>query len=375
MKRPDPGSWAGRIQEKISSWQLPVRIPVPNRDNLIAIGLMALAFGLMVGVAIGPAMGSSSNAGATVATGQPSTVAETGTTDEVTTADADVPELGAPAGSEISSGDSSSLPDSDQTALVPADDPTDTSTLPPPSDEPVEPDTSEPDPPENKGSKDKPPKSLPGTALKGTVVGQGTNEKSYAIADRSGNILALHGSVAPPLASQVSTRIDPLANGTFSEERKWTTDGEKTDSPLRGVVSYIDPETGWIAISSRGVSIAVDAAEVLAAPAEQPVELGSQVEGEVTFPADLREDPDSGPLLVATKLEAIGDPGTYIELNGRVLSLDEEAGTMAIAPDSGGRLDTEIAVLLPDGFDPETVETGRTFNATVEAKDLSLIHI
>ena len=46
--------WFNRMGDKAASWRLPVVIPVPNRDNLIAMGLMALAFGLLVGFALGP---------------------------------------------------------------------------------------------------------------------------------------------------------------------------------------------------------------------------------------------------------------------------------------------------------------------------------
>ncbi len=357
-------------RKKIGAWRLPWRIPVPNRDDLIAMGLMALAFGLMVGVAIGPGLGNSSNAGATVASGLPPAVTETPATDEIVLADPGAPVLGAPAGSETST--SGSLPDSDQAAFVP---PLDDSSITPDASSdpaPVEPDADEFIAPEKRTDPVDPPKSLPGSPLKGTVVSLGVNEKSYAVADEFGNVLALHGSTSPPLAGYVSTRIAPLANGTFGEELKWTTDGEKTGSPLRGVVSWIDPATGWIAISSRGASIAVDAAEPIAT-GESQIEIGSQVEGDITFPAERQEDPDSGPLLLATGLEAIGDPGDFLELNGRVLSVDPEARLITMAPDSGGRIDAEISIQTPRAFDPETVDVGRTFNATADVTDGGLV--
>ena len=58
--------WFNRMGDKAASWRLPVVIPVPNRDNLIAMGLMALAFGLLVGFAIGPLLAPAGNAVAAV---------------------------------------------------------------------------------------------------------------------------------------------------------------------------------------------------------------------------------------------------------------------------------------------------------------------
>ncbi len=365
MKSPNPNSRLGRVHARVSGWQLPVRIPVPNRDDLIAMGLMTLAFGLIIGVAIGPALGKFGNAGATVVPGVAATEAETPEADEVAGSGTGLPPLGAPAGSESPA--SKSIPPPDVTASVPSADPPPDSSGIPADPEPDVPDTEDGyTPPEKRRNDDgNPPRALSGTPLKGTVVSQGTTPTSYAVADDFGNVLALHAETSPPLAAKVSTRIEPLENGTFGEARKWTTDGEKAESPLRGVVSFIDPVTGWIVISNRGASIAVDAAEVIAS-GELEMELGSLVEGLVEFPEELREDPDSGPLLVAIGLEAIGEPGDLLELNGRVLGVDEEAETFDLAPDSGGRLDGEIVIRMPAEFDPATLAVGRTVNATAE---------
>lgn len=339
---------------------------MPNRDNLIAMGLMALAFGLMVGVAIGPALGNSSNAGATVAAVPPATVAETPATDD-TVAVADSPTLSAPAGSESLGSTSDSGSDGTTTASTGDGSFDDPAASPDPAPADPAPDDSVA-PEKEKNDPEDVPKSLPGSALEGTVVGLGTNEKSYALADESGNVLAMHAASSPPLAASVSTRIVPLDNGTFGEALDWSAHGEKDTSVLRGVVSYIDPETGWIAISNRGASIAVDAAEVLAA-GDFPAEVGSYVEGKVSFPIDLRGDPDSGPLAKAVSLEAIGDPGEIIELNGRLLTFDPEAGLMTIAPDSGGRISDEIQIKTPEDLDESLPAVGRTFNASAEIGD------
>ncbi|MGK2933351.1 MAG: hypothetical protein ACSLFD_11425, partial [Solirubrobacterales bacterium] len=168
-------SWLERVHAKASSWKLPVRVPVPNRDNLIAMGLMALAFGLMVGVALGPALGDSSNAGATAVPGVAAAVPETPLADEVAETGTEVPALGAPAGSEDSS--SESTPESDETAFVPQDDAPSLDTSDPPAD--TYPFGTEPEEeyvvPEEKKNDNELPRSLPGTPLKGTVVSVGTN--------------------------------------------------------------------------------------------------------------------------------------------------------------------------------------------------------
>ncbi|MGK2954403.1 MAG: hypothetical protein ACSLFI_01865 [Solirubrobacterales bacterium] len=361
---PAPGSegFFARIQARVSSWQLPVRIPVPNRDNLIAMGLMALAFGLMVGVAIGPALGPSSNADATVVAPAPAAVPETPATDETVTEVADTPALGAPAGSDLP--DSTGDPGSTTLAST-GDDGFTTPTDIPDSPDPVYPDDDYVAPDTTPRAPDETPAGVTGTPLKATVVGVGRSETSYAVVDEFGNLLGLHGKKTPPLASRISNRIEPLANGSFGETVGWTARGEKTEAPLRGVVSYLDPDAGWIVVSSRGASVAVDASELLAA-GDLKAELGSQVEGEVGFLFDLEDDPDGGPLLEAISLEAVGDPGTILEINGRLVAADAEAGLITMAPDGGGRIKEKVEIVTPEDFDPATVVAGGTHNATVE---------
>ena len=97
-------TWFKRMVDKAASWRLPVVIPVPNRDNLIAMGLMALSVGLLVGVAIGPLLGPAGSAVAGIVA--PSATAPT---EDTTTAATDTTEpaaegvgLQSPAGSESS---------------------------------------------------------------------------------------------------------------------------------------------------------------------------------------------------------------------------------------------------------------------------------
>jgi hypothetical protein len=362
---PESDGTFARIRAKVAGWKLPVRIPVPNRDNLIAMGLMALAFGLMVGVAIGPALGSSSNAGATVVSPAPAASPETPTTGTTVADLSGAPALGAPAGGTVSdsggdTGGTGLASTGDDSFSSPSDLP-DTSGPVDTGDDYVAP-VKEPKNPRET------PAGVTGTPLEATVVGVGKSESSYTVVDEFGNLLGLHAKSTPPLSSRISNRIEPLANGTFGETVGWTAHGEKTEAPLRGVVSYIDPEAGWIVISSRGASVAVDAAGPLA-DGDPGVELGSQVESEVTFLVDLFEDPDAGPLLEATSLEALGEPGQVVELSGRLVTAEPEAGLITMAADGSDRIREKIGILTPDDFHPADLATGRQYNATAEIGD------
>ena len=325
---------------------------------------MALAFGLMVGLAIAPGWGNADSPRQVIALpGQPQV--DTGSTGD--NGGTTVASLQPPAGDEATP-----VSDDGDTSLVSdgSSDPVDTSSdLGTPVDDPGT------DPPANNYTDG--PKKVPpvdnggdedGPAMTATVVG--ADDAGYAIADKSGNLLYVHYpnpvSTEPAVGKKIGLGITAVDNGTFLQEGTLESLGTAATSKLSGMLSWIDPESGVITVSSRGVSVALDAAAAMEKSASPP-ELGSWVTGTISFgktrraaladlPADqgsddpLAEDPEEDPLtmpsITAKTIEAAGDPLTKIEFTGP-LTWSPATRSLTIGADSFGVLNREITMAVP----------------------------
>lgn len=366
-----------RIQEKASSWRLPVRVPVPNRDNLIAMGLMALSLGLMVGVAIGPALGAASNAVAGITAPLAAAPPAEPEAEPVTDQPVSDIELGSPAGSDSAS---SSMVSDDSGSSGGFDDSSGSGS----SDSGIDYSGGDDTIDENPATVETPPddpgdekEEVQGTELKGAVVGVDPDRGGYDIADSSGNVLALHATKPPAIGSGIVTRIEPLANGTFAEVGDRKVAGLRTRSKLRGTVSWVDPVAKLAVVSSRGSSLAVDLGSI---PEEQgaAIQVGSPIEAVVLIggPVVSEDGLVTRPGLVAESLKVTGEPLATFDLNGSVSGTGGATRRLTVAADGAGLIPAEIAVGAPKSFDPALVTPGRTYNLSVErgaAGQLTLI--
>lgn len=356
----------GRVDSKKSRQphKLPVRIRVPERNDLIAYGLATLAMGLMIGLALSPFVRGSTSLPVII----PSAIAPEGDAAEETIADV-APALGSPAGSDtpppagpedtlVASND---VPVSDPPAPVveDPDTPEAKEPEPTPATDPPEP-TPDPDPvPEGKG-----------VPLSGVVLANSPSSRTYWV-ESSGDLVTVFAATVPDPGLAISTRVLPLSNGTLTESAIRSAVDIKKSTTLRGVVSYVDPVAGVTVLSSRGASlpmIAPDPATV------QQIKVGDQVEAGLTL-----DVPDPQALMSPAEAEAaaplpelpikleqvrrIAEQPT-VELTGKLISVDPEAGTLTFSPDSTGLLASEIAVGVPEGFPFEIVAPGRLYSLT-----------
>ena len=417
----EPGVW-----ERIRDWRLPVRYKVPPRNDLIAFALMALAFGLMVGLAIAPGWGNAGSARAVI--GLPTEEADdsgatgvTGTT---------VAALQPPAGGESTStgngggagstpvtpsGDSTVTSTPITTGTDTGDDGSDTPTTPTDNNDNYS------DPPASEEPSD-PGDEEPG--LSATVVG--ADNAGYAVADSAGNLLYIHypnpASTEPKVGKRIATDIQPVDNGTFVQSDALESKGSASSSKLSGVVSFIDPDSGVITVSSRGVSVAVNAEKAMEKSASPPV-LGSWVTGTIDFPfatgsrlvgtgrrltdraprgaanstpsispqseeepigeqpveeepvddetsddpADdpVEEEPITIPAITVKSIEATGDPLTQIEMTGPV-SWDSETRQLTISADGFGVLNREVVIGVLKKMALKGIEDGLNYAASID---------
>lgn len=367
-------------RQRLRDWRFPVRYRLPDRRDLAAYGLMALAFGLMVGIAIGPALATVSGAAQVIAGAQPAPAAAAGAEPP----DSPGYELGSPSGST----GSDSAPTADPAPLEPAPTPVSVPAADPASEPRSDPTVY------SDGGSDREGGDEPGeeaddgaTPLDGTVAGATPSGRIYAVADRAGNLLALHADDAPEVGTRLTVGILPLANGTFLQAAARKERSQAGKVTLRGVVTWIDENAGLAVLSARGASLALDltalatsvgveeeagvGAEGATLPLPEGLAVGSQVEVDVQIgPAAAGPSGDAErarPRMRATSITVDPTEPAPLELNGPIREVDRTARTVRIAADGFGEVDALIEVRLPARLDPRLIRKGGTYSLTAEA--------
>ncbi len=367
----------------IRGWRFPVRYRLPGKKDLAAYGLMALAFGLMVGIAIGPALSTVSSAAQVIAGAAPTTTAPVSKPPD----SGPGIELGSPAGAGQSGAVSDPAP-----AVDPAPTPV---SSPVPAAAPVSVPEGDPgiyagDESDDATGDDVPDEGDTASTLTGVVTGVTESGTSYAVADPAGNLLAIHAGNPPEVGARVAVGILPLLNGTFHQPLKAKSAGKAKKTTVRGVVTWIDPAAGRMVLSARGVSLGLDLSTVPGfsgpdapgAGLPEGLKLGSYVTAEARVgPAaeealgDADEANDAAgesepggtpPRMGAVSIEVLSADPSPLELNGSILAIDRTAGTVSLAADSFGEVDDSIEVKLPAGFDRKPMRKGRIYSVAAK---------
>lgn len=364
MSKPVPGK-ASRPPR-----QLPFRLKVPERNELIAFALATLAVGLMVGLAIGPMIAGTASP---ITLLIPGTATDEGGTEETTTAL--TPRLGSPAGSK-----GGGQTNAGETTVVSAPAPVVVETPAPeaPVEEPVaeDPPTEPAAVPDKKDPKPDPdPEPEPkGVLLEGTVLANSPSTKTYWV-NSGGDLVTIFASTVPDPGLVVSTRVLPLSNGTLTEsDGRSAVDIAKT-SQLKAVVSYVNPNAGLVVLSGRGASLPVYAAD----PANlSGVEQGSTVDAglrlDVPDPENFVSRAGVDPSELSIQLESIETVAAAeeIDLTGRLVSVDVEKSLISMVVDSTGQIDSTVELPVPSDFPFDSFKVGRSYSATATRVDGTL---
>ncbi len=93
--------------------------------------------------------------------------------------------------------------------------------------------------------------------LAGTVVNVNAEARSYALADREGQMSAIHDKHPPKPGTKLEVPVRQLANGTYAEAGNRDVKGKKTSAKIGGLVTFRDPALNAFTISRTGASVLV----------------------------------------------------------------------------------------------------------------------
>src|SRR5579875_724999 len=194
--------------------------------------------------------------------------------------------------------------------------------------------------------------------LRGTVVHRNARARSFVVADRAGDLYAIHAARRPRPGSAITVSVRKLANGTYAA--RWIRTGAYRPHAhvrLHGVVSFVDLRRGTFTLSARGVSMLVRvgrARTARAADALPPVGTSVTTTGSVDDQGDLNEQ----------TIEAEGATSTF-DVEGTVLAVDTSAQTITISSDDDQQGQGSIVVSVPSGLDISMFSVGQEVELTV----------
>jgi hypothetical protein len=341
-------------------------LPIVDRRWTAPMSAVALAFGLFIGVAIGPGtQGSFGDSPATVVqVAAPPT--ETAVVD---------PGTGGGAGGHQSTGGGGSSPGAGPAEIPPPPGPSTPPPAPPsfvpttPSFVPTTPSFVPTTPSFVPTTPIAPTTTTPAagtdglsTTLTGTVVHVNPEAASYAIASE-GRLLAIHSHRPPAVGDVVEVTARPLVNGTYGENGDRTNNGSRGRAQFSGTVSFRDPATAIYTVSAPGVSVLVrggaqhappdvgDRVDVRARFADHPEALAVTPPGHEGCGAAPEQPKPPRVALEQTRLEITDSQrAATTDLEGVVEGLCRDSRTLILSADDVRESGRDIQVSLPSSI-------------------------
>jgi hypothetical protein len=245
----------------------PIRMPAPRSAG--AMTMMALAFGVFVGLALSPAFRNAGLAASRYVVQLPGG-GDNNESQPSTSAGTAAATLGSPVGN-VGGGGGAAPPAKQAVAQVP----TSTGTPPPATSSP---------PPNTKtktggnGGGNHHQHEKPTEA--GIVVHVNPLAKSYTLATSDGDLVAIHSSDLPDPRTRLTVGVRSLLNGTYAEVGERTESSPRGNTTFLGNVTYRDPEANVYTVSAVGTSVLVHVPD--ASTAEDLPPLNDEVSVSVT---------------------------------------------------------------------------------------------
>jgi hypothetical protein len=340
----------------------PVAALLGGRRSFGAVGAVALASGVLIGAAVGPALTPASFAStarrlvlvatdpAAVAAGvsQPAGGAAVGSSSLA----APTGNVAAPARQVVDTGASTAATAPVGPASAPA--------------APAAPDPAQPAPDPT------PTPPADEATVAGTVVHISHEGHGYAVATKEGQLIALHAAHAPDLGDVLKTTVRPLENGTF-QERTPKSKGHVDSAKFHGTVTYADADSRVYTVSARGVSLLVrmaptpaePAADPATAPPSEPPAVGTLTTVDVAFRA--ADSATGAPAHLEEVTREDGDPAAgEIDLEAVVREPGADPTQLVVSADDAGESPATLLLRVPPEVDVSGLPPGTVIAATVK---------
>jgi hypothetical protein len=193
--------------------------------------------------------------------------------------------------------------------------------------------------------------------MRGTVVHRNARAHSFALANRSGRLFAIHTKRAPRIGTQLQVTARRLLDGTFALQRARVVGRAHPRVSVRGVVSHVG--AGAFTLSAPGVSMLVRMhRRARAADASGVPAVGS----EVTVTGTLDDQGDLDEQSATTTGSSTGG----FSLEGAILSVDATARTLSVSADDDDNSAGTVTVSVPAAIDISQFQPGQEVELEVQ---------
>jgi hypothetical protein len=189
--------------------------------------------------------------------------------------------------------------------------------------------------------------------FRGTVVHKNRSAHKYVVATSSGRLVVVHSKRAVRVGRVVRVSGTKLRNGGYSA-RSIRSVGSRRHARLRGTVTYSSRSKRAFTVSTRGASVLVHNKRLRGRSARAASDTtpapGEQVAVDTTI-----DDNDD---LEADDVKSEGQDEDGMEIEGKVLSVDQAKRQLSVAADDDDESGDAVTVTVPDSFDLTQFKVG-----------------
>jgi ribosomal protein L34E len=184
------------------------------------------------------------------------------------------------------------------------------------------------------------------STIRGTVVHKNRSAHKLVVATTSGRLVVVHSKRSARVGRVVRISAVKLRNGSYSA-RSIRSVGSRRHARLRGTVTYASRSRRAFTVSTRGASVLVHQKRLRGrsarAAADTMPAAGEQVAVDTTI--DRNDD------LEADDVKSEGQDTDGMELEGKVLTVDEAKRQITVSADDDDESGDAVTVNVPAEFD------------------------
>ena len=190
------------------------------------------------------------------------------------------------------------------------------------------------------------------STLRGTVVHKNRSAHKFVLATASGRLVVVRSTKSTRVGRVV--RVSAVRRAGTWRASSIRTVGSRRHARLRGTVTYASRDRRAFTISTKGASVLVhqrrSRGRTASAASDTMPAAGEQVAVDSTI--------DSNDDLEADDVKSEGQDSNGIELEGKLLAVDQAKRQLTVAADDDDQSGGSVTVDVPDSFDLNQFQAG-----------------
>jgi hypothetical protein len=189
--------------------------------------------------------------------------------------------------------------------------------------------------------------------FRGTVVHKNRSAHKFVVATKSGRLVVVRAARTARVGRVVRVSGTKLRSGTF-RARSVRTVGRSRHARLRGTVTYASRSKRAFTVSTRGASVLVHQKRLRGRSARAAADTMPAAGEQVAVDGTIDQNDD----IEANDVQNEGQDTNGMELEGKVLAVDQAARTIQVSADDDDESGDAVTVSVPGSFDITQFKVG-----------------